>query len=49
MLSWLYGFVWDLFDTPLFLYGFYFSFRQVFVFGVVVGLLTWGLAEFFDM
>ena len=44
---WLYDFVWDLFDTPIVLYGFTFSLRQVLLFGVSVSLALWALRQLF--
>ena len=44
---WLYDFVWALFDTPIVLYGFTFSLRQVLLFGVSVSWALWGLRQLF--
>ena len=45
--AWLIDYIWNLWDMELEIYGYVFSLRQVFVFGVATDVLIWALCRFF--
>lgn len=48
-LAWLFQTVWGLFGIEFTIYGFVFSFRQVFAYGFVLTFVLWGLAIYLDL
>jgi len=47
-LAWLFSTVIDVFKTPFTLYGFTFSFWQIFVWSIVAGIALYLIWRFFD-